>query len=116
MKPLVSDAADHAGIFRIKEDSVEEYVKRFSPQLLRHNLKANSYGCDAMNYGIAKGLQFDRVLIVPTGRIKKYLQTGDLKHVEKSKEKLYVAVTRARHSVAFVFNGESPIVPALAPS
>ena len=64
-----------------------------------------------MNFGIAKGLQFDRVLILPNNPIKKYLKTGDIKHVEKSKEKLCVAVTRARHSVAFVFDGRSPVVP-----
>ena len=50
-------------------------------------------------------------LIIPNGPITKYLQSGTLSHVEKSKSKLHVAVTRARNSVAFVYYVHSPIVP-----
>jgi len=60
---------------------------------------------------LAKGLQFERVLIVPNGPIKQYLKSGELSHVEKSRDKLHVAVTRASHSVAFAFDGVSPLVP-----
>ena len=113
MEPLMSDTTDHAGVFLVAENAVEEYVQRINPQILRDSKRAKSYGCEAMNFGIPKGLQFERVLIVPTGPIKKYLETSDLTHLkEKSKHKLHVAVTRARHSVAFVFDGQSPIVPA----
>lgn len=115
LKPVKNDTNDHAGLFLVGENSVNRYVQLFSPQVLWYNTKAKSYGCEALNFGIAKGLQFERVLIVPTGKIKKYLETGDLKHVKQSKEKLHVAVTRARHSVAFVFEGQSLIVPARFP-
>jgi DNA helicase-2/ATP-dependent DNA helicase PcrA len=115
MKPLLTDTTDHAGVFLVAENMVEEYVEHLHPQVLRYNKLAKSYGCDALNFGIAKGLQFARVLIVPTGPIKKYLETGDLIHLSTSKDKVHVAVTRARHSVAFVFNGQSPIVPARFP-
>jgi DNA helicase-2/ATP-dependent DNA helicase PcrA len=116
MEPLRNVTTEHDGVFLVAENAVEEYVQRLHPQVLRYSKKANSYGCEALNFGIAKGLQFQRVLIVPTGPIKKYLQTGDLMHLEKtSKDKLHVAVTRAQHSVAFVFDGQSPIVPARFP-
>ncbi len=115
MVPLMNNTTDHTGVFLVPEKAVEEYVRRFNPQVLRYDKRAKSYDCEALNFGIAKGLQFDRVLIVSTEPIKKYLKTGDLKHLKTSKEKLHVAVTRARHSVAFVFDGKSPIVPARFP-
>lgn len=112
MEPLTNVTTDHDGVFLVAEDTVEQYIQRFSPQVLRYNKRAMSYGCEAMNFGIAKGLQFDRVLIVPTAPIQKYLNTGDLKHLKTSKDKLHVAVTRAKHSIAFVYDGQSPIVLA----
>ena len=115
METLRNDTHDQAGVFLVPENAVEKYIQHLNPQVLRHNKRAKSYGCDALNFGIAKGLQFERVLIVPTVPIKRYLQTGDLKHLETSKDKLHVAVTRARHSVAFVLNGQSPIVAAHFP-
>lgn len=111
MTPLGSDATDHDGVFVVAENAVEEYIRLFSPQVLRHDRRAKSYGCEAINFGSAKGLEFDRVLIVSTGPIKKYLGTGDLSHVDSSRERLHVAVTRARQSVAFVYSGSSKIVP-----
>ena len=54
---------------------------------------------------VGKGREFDRVLIIPHGPIKKYLRNGDLKHVQGSLAKFYVAVTRAKHSVAFLHDG-----------
>lgn len=111
MMPLRNDATDHDGVFLVAENLVKEYIERFKPQVLRHDRRAETYGCEALNFGLAKGLQFKRVLIVPTGPIKKYLQSGALSHVEKSRDKLHVAVTRASYSVAFVFDGQSPVVP-----
>ena len=112
MAPLGTETTDHDGVFLVAEDVVERYVARFAPQVLRYDRNAKSYGCAALNFGLAKGLQFGRVLIVPTGPIRKYLTNGDLKDVEKSKDKLHVAVTRARHSVAFVYDGQSSVVSA----
>ncbi|MCC6508082.1 MAG: UvrD-helicase domain-containing protein [Pirellulaceae bacterium] len=111
MTPLRNDTTDHDGVFVVAENVAEEYIQRFSPQVLRHDKRAKSYGCEALNFGLAKGLQFERVLIVPTAPIKKYLNSGALDHVEQSRDKLHVAVTRAQHSVAFVYDSSSQIVP-----
>jgi hypothetical protein len=54
-----------------------------------------------MNIGNSKGRTFDRVMIFPTLPMKKYLETKNL-DVAGDIAKLYVAVTRARYSVAFV--------------
>ncbi len=112
MKSLRTDATGHDGVFVVSENLVEEYIERFKPQVLRHDKRARNYGCEALNFGLAKGLQFERVLIVPTSPIKKYLKDGALKHIEKARDRLHVAITRASHSVAFVFDGQSAVVPS----
>jgi hypothetical protein len=111
MTPLRHEAGDHIGVFLVAENRVREYMDRYSPQVLRHSSRAKRYGCEAVNFGLSKGLQFKRVLIVPTSPIKRYLEDGVLSHVDKARDKLHVAVTRASSSVAFVFDGTSPVVP-----
>jgi len=110
MIALKSDKTDHDGVFIVPERVANEYVRCYQPQVLRYDKRANTCGCEAINFGLAKGLQFERVLIIPTEPIRKYLQSGMLSHVEKSRDKLHVAVTRARYSVAFVFDGQSTVV------
>jgi ATP-dependent DNA helicase UvrD/PcrA len=58
-----------------------------------------------MNIGVSKGSTFDRVLIFPTNPIRQYLITKDHTRL-KARERLYVAVTRARHSVAFAVDSK----------
>jgi len=96
----------HDGIFVVSEDSVSEYVKRYRPVLLRYDRRAKTYGYPALNFGNAKGLEFDRVFIIPHRPIKNYLTSGDVNDVSGSLEKFYVAVTRAKYSVAFLYDGE----------
>ncbi len=103
------EVTEHDGVFVLSRTHLEEYLERFNPVLLRYDKKAETWGHHALNFGNSKGLEFDRVLIVPHGPIKKYLASGDPKHVEGSREKFYVAVTRARHSVAFVYDGQCAV-------
>nr|WP_274423903.1 UvrD-helicase domain-containing protein [Chelativorans sp. YIM 93263] len=102
----------HDGVFLVASADVDEYVKRFSPQALRYNVKTPCGGYAAMNFGEAKGLTFPRVLIFPHGGAKSWLASGKLSHVEKSATRMYVAATRARYSVAFVFDGKTCAIPA----
>lgn len=110
MTPLRNDTTDHDGVFLVADHFANRYIARFMPQVLRYNRTAKSYGCEALNFGQAKGLEFKRVLIVSTDPISKYLRTGELHWIEASKDKLHVAVTRAWHSVAFIHDGPSAIV------
>lgn len=114
MEPMTSlrhDKTNHSGVFLVNEHVVASYMKAYSPQVLRYDKRAKTFGYEAVNFGLAKGLEFGRVLIVPTMPIKQYLQTGDISKLARSREKLHVAVTRAFDSVAFVFNDSSPVVP-----
>jgi DNA helicase-2/ATP-dependent DNA helicase PcrA len=46
-------------------------------------------------------MTFDRTLIYPHGPLSKFLKSGNLADAGAEIPKLYVAVTRARQSVAF---------------
>lgn len=102
----------HDGVFLVASVDVDEYVKRFCPQALRYNAKTSCGKHEAMNFGEAKGLTFSRVLIFPHGGAKSWLASGKLIHVEKSATRMYVAATRARYSIAFVFDGKTCAIPA----
>lgn len=92
----------HDGIFQIVWDDVEDYVEEHHPvTVLRHDKNADTKGLPAMNIGVAKGSTFDRVMIFPTKPMLRYLEDKDETKL-KAPERLYVAVTRARFSTAFV--------------
>lgn len=104
---------EHSGIFIIKSDHVEKYQSLYKPVILRHQLAIPP----EWNFGNCKGLGFNRVLIYPTKPIIQYLKTGMIKKNTKEKgtgkitekdaldrAKLYVALTRARYSVTFVYD------------
>lgn len=95
----------HDGVFVIGRPLVEQYVGRFRPQVLRLDRKTDCADYPALNFGDSKGMTFDRVLIFPHKSGQSWLKSGDFKHVAGSVAKLYVGVTRARHSVAFVHDG-----------
>jgi hypothetical protein len=70
-------------------------------------------GLSAMNIGVSKGSTFDRVLIFPTKPMLKYIKTKDPSALT-APERLYVAVTRTRRSVAFIVSArDADYVPRL---
>lgn len=93
----------HDGIILINRAEVPDYIRDHNPQALRWDKRTNVMGLTAINFGASKGLEFDRVLIFPTAPMKEYLASKDLSKVGDV-SKLYVAVTRARYSVAFVMD------------
>jgi hypothetical protein len=93
----------HDSVVCIAPQDVPAYIGKYDPIILRDSKRADTMGLPAMNIGIAKGSTFDRVLIFPTKPMLRYIKTTD-PSVLKAPERLYVAVTRARHSVAFVVN------------
>jgi DNA helicase-2/ATP-dependent DNA helicase PcrA len=93
----------HDGIFVITTKEVADYVKKYDPVVLRYNIRASTMGLPAINIGLSKGRTFDRVLIFPTKNMTDYLREKDISKAGDV-AKLYVAVTRAKYSVAFVVN------------
>lgn len=92
----------HDGVFAVRRRDLAAYFERYRPQTLRYNRTTKAAIGVPYNYGEAKGMTFERTLIYPHGPLEKYLKTGKLADAGKELAKIYVAVTRARQSVAFV--------------
>lgn len=100
---LNDTVTEHDGVFLLAAQDVEAYVDRYRPLVLRHSSgSAKQYDhLEPMNFGDSKGLGRERVLILPTGAIEAFLQTGKAL-TESQAARFYVAVTRAEQSVAIV--------------
>lgn len=90
---------DDTGVHLVDPADLKAYRALYAPQELRWS-KSTAVDCETvLNFGQVKGASFDRVLIHATGPMTKYIQSGsDL--ADEARAKLYVAATRARHSVA----------------
>ena len=93
----------HDGIFFITPDLVESYINLYHPIQLRDKRSVKvSDNALVFNFGESKGLTFDRVLIYPTNPMKAWLANASSELKPESRSRLYVAITRAKFSVAFV--------------
>jgi DNA helicase II / ATP-dependent DNA helicase PcrA len=94
--------SEHDGVFAVAPAHVDAYIEQYRPACLRQLVTTPvPEDVAATNFGISKGLTHDRVLIFPTGPIRAFLTKGT-QLGDKSACGLYVGVTRAVHSVAFV--------------
>lgn len=109
--------AEHQGVFAVPASRIEDYLARYNNTvILRWNRLSKKIICQgrtAYNFGEAKGLGFDRVLILTTDKHAKFL-SGDHSaflddDTDDARNKLYVGITRARYSVAFWYDGGSII-------
>lgn len=107
---------DHDGVFLLAKRNVAEYVARFKPQCLRVNAKSGTeFDLDYLNFKVAKGATYERVLVIATGPITKFLQKA-LALEPGPAAAFYVAVTRAQQSVAIVLdNGGKSKIPHWEP-
>ena len=107
MKPCdsaMNKITEHDGIFWVHENDIDKYVDIYNPVQLRYDKRTKVNPIPkTMNFGLSKGLTFNRVLIYPTKPMLDWL-SGKSKYMkDESLSKFYVAVTRARYSVAFVY-------------
>ena len=109
-------ATGHDGVFVVHPDHLNEYLQRFQPKCLRSGANSGkTFDLDYLNFGLAKGLDFERVLIVPTNGIVKFVQTG-IALPPKPAANFYVAVTRASQSVAILMhNPGDSLLPVWRP-
>ncbi len=94
----------HIGLYTLDPADLHRYCELYTPQILGYNIAAakKAMGLPMRNFGVVKGQTYNHVVIIPTGPIEKFLGCGDIAKIEATKEKLYVAITRARFSVAFL--------------
>lgn len=104
----------HAGVFMLRMADYPHYLTTVRPMQLRD--KITSSGVDpaspAMNFGESKGRGFDHVVILPTGPMQKWLADPQAALAAQSRARFYVALTRARHSVAVAMDWKSTAPPA----
>lgn len=93
----------HQGIYLVRLSALNDYLSIYKPVQLKYDTRVKiDTQYDSFNFGESKGKGFDRVIIYPTGNILKWLFDHKLKLEDQTRAKLYVAITRARYSVAFV--------------
>ena len=97
----------HDGVFSVRKEQVPLYMQTYNPQPLRYSRATKDILGNPINYGNAKGMTFERTIIYPHIPLKKFLRTGDINDAGKEVAKIYVAITRARQSVAFVVDDKS---------
>ncbi|WP_181703086.1 UvrD-helicase domain-containing protein [Chthonobacter albigriseus] len=104
----------HSGVFILKTSDYAHYLAAVRPVQLRNSI--SSRGVDpsfpAWNFGESKGRGFDHVIILPTDPMKKWLANSSSQLAAQSRAKFYVALTRARHSVAVVIDWKAASLPA----
>lgn len=97
------EATGHDGVFFVHAKDVESYLEKYKPIQLRGSKKVNvNDKHPVMNFGDAKGLTFNRVIIYPTTPMQEWIFNHNKDLKPKSRARLYVAVTRAKYSVAIV--------------
>lgn len=107
---VAKNVKQHMGVFSVVKSNLDKYIKKYDPVVLRwnKNIKVDNLSevVKYYNFGECKGLSFDRVLIYPTENMKGFVFHGHGKKTlsEEVKNKLYVAITRARYSVAFIID------------
>ena len=101
----------HDGVFFVSPDDVDHYLSIYQPMQLRDSIRTSvNTDYPVMNFGDSKGLTFERVLIYPTSKMKDWILDHSKELKSKSKSKFYVGVTRAKYSVAIVFDNKKKVV------
>jgi DNA helicase-2/ATP-dependent DNA helicase PcrA len=110
-----AEEVKHTGVFVVKRPDIADYLKKYKPVQLRWNrstLVNQDYS--VYNFGESKGQTHNRVLIYPTSKMIDWIKNnsfdfskkvgGKTVKIQGAKEKFYVAITRARQSVAIVYD------------
>lgn len=101
---LQEETTEHDGVFFVKEKDVDKYLEKYKPLQLRYDRRTKGIhsGYDIKNFGESKGATYDRVIIYPTKKMLEWMLSGKLISSFEIKCKFYVAITRAKFSVAIV--------------
>lgn len=98
------------GVFLVKENNKTDFLRQYNDSVqLRHSVLTKNVDSNyaVMNFGDSKGMTFDSVLIYPTQPMVKWIENHSASLEEISRNKFYVAVTRARYLVGIVWTKET---------
>ncbi|MEM7746955.1 MAG: UvrD-helicase domain-containing protein [Pseudomonadota bacterium] len=96
------EVTGHDGVYLVRQGDSKRYFETFAPQTLQWSKAGGLRVGSPLNFGDSKGMTFERVLIYPHAKFRNFLKSGRMELDGQSKTKTYVAVTRARQSVAIV--------------
>lgn len=102
----------HEGIFLVRKSDIKEYLEEFTETIqLRLNIiiKDVIQNYPAINFGLSKGLSFERVLIYPTVDMQKWIIDHNHDLTSTTRAQLYVGITRARYSVGIVYDYDNTL-------
>jgi DNA helicase-2/ATP-dependent DNA helicase PcrA len=106
---------NHNGLYFLKEKDIDDYFTVINPVLLRWSKTSGSLPYQGYNFGDSKGLEFSHVVILPTKDMIDWVYDNSVQLKSETRAKLYVGITRARYSVAFVVpDNYSKIVPGIS--
>ena len=107
--PTPGEFNHHLGAFIVRQSEALDYIATFNPMVLRWNIRSGTKflppDARCYNFGSSKGLGFDRVLILPAASQIDFVLGHPSPFAEGSEtaqNKMYVAITRARYSLAFI--------------
>ena len=110
-KSLNDKKCEHEGLYIVRKEDFDEYVRDYNPMVLRWSVasKIPETTCpvEVRNIGLSKGATYDHVIIICTEAFKNFVKDGSIPPSEKTKSELYVAITRARYSVAFLYDDKT---------
>ena len=117
---LQQEITEHGGVFFVKEKDVENYLGAYKPLQLRYDRRTKKIHSDydVKNFGESKGATYERVIIYPTKKMLDWILTDTSINTFEIKCKFYVAITRAKFSVAIVCknNTNSDVLPMFQPN
>lgn len=100
-----NEKIEHAGIFIIKKEDVIKYLAKYNPIQLKWDSRVSANeSYSSLNFGESKGRTFDRVAIYPTEAMINWIKSNKSKLEPSTRAKFYVGITRARYSVAIIFD------------
>lgn len=113
----MNETYHHDGVFLVAKEDLTHYHETFKPTILRHSIKSwkSQSALNPINFGESKGRTYSRVMILATKPIENFCLKEE-KLNDKSACGFYVAVTRARYSVAIVINKSRATLIKLKPS
>ncbi|MBM7632683.1 UvrD-helicase domain-containing protein [Geomicrobium sediminis] len=94
---LIENQSNLLSHIQNREPTILHYDKRIFKKAEKYGLPNN---LEYLTFGTSKGVTRDHVLIFPTSEMKNHAMRIDTNFKEQSLAKYYVALTRARHSVA----------------
>jgi superfamily I DNA/RNA helicase len=99
-------APEDSGLHIVRRKDLPRYLEAARPVQLRwgSNVRVVSPDLPVLTFGRSKGLGFDSIVIYPTKDMVEWLRDPTYALRSETRAKFYVALTRARHTVAVVFD------------